>query len=225
MHPHGRFGIVFNFGDTLYLDGQAVREPLFLDGVNTISRKMGFFGAVDLMGVSFQEGGAYPILGLPLHELRDAITLLDAVHRPELIRLHARLQEADALPARIQLLDAWLIQRLLSGKEQNALIPASLIALRQTRGQMPIPDLARDMAISQRQLERLYQTQVGISPKQYSQLLKVETARLTLKQLHSQTTTRLAMDLGFYDQAHFIREFRDVVGITPYAYLKRGRGR
>jgi len=221
MHPHGRYGIVFNFGDTLYLDGQAVHEPVFLDGVNTISRRMGFFGKVELMGISFQEGGAYPLLGVPLHEVRNAITLLDVLHCPELLRLHARLQEAETFPARIHLLEGWLIQRFLPGREPHPLIPASLAVLQQTGGQFPIPELAREFAISQRQLERLYQAQVGVSPKQYAQLVRVETARLALKKLREHTTTRLAMELGFYDQAHFIREFSAVVGMTPYTYLKR----
>lgn len=223
MHPHGRYGIVFNFGDALSLDGQVVHEPVFLDGVNTLSRKMGFLGKVELMGISFQEGGAYPILGIPLYELRDEITLLDVLNRPELLRLHARLQEVNSLPARIHLLEEWLLRCLLSGKEQSLMIPASLKILRQTGGHLSIPELARAFSISQRQLERLYQSQVGISPKEYSKLLRVETARLALKKWNEQTTTRLAMELGFYDQAHFIREFRAVIGITPYAYMKRER--
>ena len=58
MHPRGGFGLVFNFGDALFLDGQVVADPLFLDGATTISRKMGFLGRVELMGVRFEEGGA-----------------------------------------------------------------------------------------------------------------------------------------------------------------------
>ena len=221
MHPTGGFGIVFNFGDALSLDMQAVADPIFLDGVNTISRKLGFAGHVELMGIRFQEGGAYPFLGIPLHELRNALTLLDALNRPDLLRLHARLHEAESLPARINLLEAWLMDRLAIGKERNVLIPASLAMLREWEGRLPIPELAQEMAISQRQLERLFRSQVGMSPKQYAQLLRVETARLALKQMKDQTTTWLANDLDFFDQAHFIREFKAVIGMTPYAYMRR----
>ncbi|MBV9789603.1 MAG: AraC family transcriptional regulator, partial [Chloroflexi bacterium] len=69
--------------------------------------------------------------------------------------------------------------------------------------------------------ERLYQCQVGMSPKQYTQLLRVEKARLALKRMRQASTLNLAMELGFYDQPHFIREFSAVVGMTPYAYMKR----
>ncbi len=225
MHPRGRFGMVFNFGDKLHLDAQAIDDPTFLDGVNTVSRRMGFLGNVDLMGVSFHEGGAYPFLGVPLTELRDEITLLEVLDRPGLLRLHARLYEADSFPTRVSLLEEWLLNRLNLGKERDALIPVSLRVLREGEGNLPISELARKLAISQRQLERLYQSQVGMSPKQYSRLLRVETARLTLKQKMGQSTTGLAAELGFYDQAHFIREFSTVIGMTPYAYLKRNRQR
>lgn len=223
MHPRGGFGLVFNFGGSLRLDGQTVAEPLFLDGTTTISRKMGFLGRVDLMGIRFHEGGAYPVLGLPLAELCNEICLPDALDRPNPLCLYAQLHETESLPTRIRLLETWLMQRLSLGKERNALIPASLMLLRERAGHMPIPQLARAFAISQRQLERLYQDQVGISPKQYAQLLRVETARLALKRMREQTTAYLAAELGFYDQSHFIREFSAVVGLTPYAYMRRNR--
>jgi AraC-like DNA-binding protein len=222
MHPRGGFGIVFNLGEKLCLDGQTIVEPIFLDGANTVSRKLGFRGNVELMGVRFHEGGAYPFLGVPLNELRNEIVLLDALDRPGLLRLHARLHEAKLLPARIHLLEEWLMSRLSLGKERTAIIPASLSLLREREGQLPIPELARDLVISQRQLERLYQSQVGMSPKQYSLLLRVESARLALKQMNKQTSG-LAADLGFYDQPHFIREFSTVIGMTPYDYIKRHR--
>lgn len=223
MHPRGGFGIVFNFGDPVYLDNFIVKEPIFLDGANTLSRKMGFLGRVDLMGIRFQEGGAYPFLGVPLHELRNELTFLDVLDRRELLRLYGRLQETAVLPARIQLLESWLLSRLDLGKERSVVIPPSLALLREQDGQLPIPQLAQKLAVSQRQLERLFRLQVGITPKQYARLVRIEKARLALKHLPMQTTTRLAHDMGFYDQAHFIREFRTVVRMTPFAYLKRQR--
>lgn len=220
MHPRGGFGVVFNFGDPVFLDGRLVKEPLFLDGANTRSRKMGFVGSVDMVGVRFREGGAYPFLGVPLHELRDTFTLLDVLDRRQLLTLHARLAETAVLAHRFQLLDQWLVARLAQGQARSLLIPPSLARLQAQVGLLPIPQLADELAVSQRQLERLFQLQVGMTPKQYARLVRVETARLALKQ-HPATTTRLAVDLGFYDQAHFIREFRSVIGMTPTAYKKR----
>ena len=227
MHPAGAFGIVFNFGDRLRLDGEPVGEPVFLHGANSVSRKFCFQGHVEQMGVRFRVGGAYPFVGVPLMELRNATGLLDAVDRRGLLRLHARLHEADSLWTRIELLEAWLIGRLMRGKERHAVIPRSLTLIGETPGEreghLPIPALARELAISQRQLERLYQSQVGVSPRQYVQLIRVGRARMALKEMNARSTTDLAVELGFYDQSHFIREFSAVIGMTPYAYAKGHR--
>jgi AraC-like DNA-binding protein len=226
VHPRGGFSIVFNLGDRLQLDGQSVSEPIFLDAANTVSRKFRFQGHVELVGIRFHEGGAYPFLGVPLNELRDQVTLLATLHKPGLLQLHARLLETALLPARIHLLEEWLLRRLVLDHERNPLIPASLALLQGSGGQMPVSELSEELAVSQRHLERLYQSQVGVSPKQFARLVRIERARLALKQLSDDSSTAdVAVDLGFYDQSHFIRQFRAVVGVTPYAYMKRSQNR
>ena len=223
MNPRGSYGIVFNFGDAVRLGGQMITDPVFLDGANTISRSMGFFGNVDMLGIRFHEGTALPFLGIPLMELRNEINLLDALDGPSLLRFHAQLQETVSLPARARLLDNWLLSHLRSSREQSLLVPASLNLLRKSNGRFPIAELAREFAVSQRQLERIYLAQVGMSPKQYTQLLRVDSARLALRQLNRKPTAEIATELGFYDQSHFIREFSAVIGISPHAYIKLAR--
>jgi AraC-like DNA-binding protein len=219
----GRFGIGFNFGDPLLLDSQPLLAPVFLDGTNTISRKMSFFGQVEVFGVSFHEGSAFSVLGVPLIELQNSLSLLDVLSRTDLLELHTRLYEAKSLRSRIHLLEEWLLFRLSSGKDLDKLVLASLGRLQAGRGHLPIPQLSEQFSISQRQLERLYQNQVGVSPKQYARLLKVEAARLALRKADKNSSVDLALELGFYDQPHFIREFSSVIGITPYAYMHRKR--
>lgn len=232
MHPRGRYGIVFNLGGSdetgLTLDAQPLAEPVFLDGVTSISRRMGFAGKVDLIGVSFNEGRAYPFLAIPLGELRDAVGLLDALDRTTLLRLHNQLAETPALPDRVRLLEDWLTRRLTLEIATDPLVPETLGALRRAAGRLSIANLAGRYAISQRHLERRFHEQVGISPKAYARLLRVETARLNLKRLATEPDTNLAhlaVELGFYDQPHFIREFRAVVGMTPARYMKRDKHR
>lgn len=221
MHPQGGFGIVFNFGDAVHLDGQPLTEPVFLDGVTTVSRYMGFWGRVEQVGMSFHAGGAYPFLALPLGELQNTTDLLAALNGRQWIDLHQRLAEAPTLAAKIALLEGWLMGRLPLGKRRHPLIPSAIHCLRHAQGKLTIADLADHLAIGQRQLERLFHQQVGMTPKQYSQVLRVEAARLALKTADPIPLSSVAVDHGFYDQAHFIREFKAVVGMTPQRYKNR----
>jgi hypothetical protein len=93
LHPQGGFGIVFNFGDPISVDTQTVKAGVFLDGVNTVSRRLGFAGRVEQLGIRFHEGGAYPFLGIPLSEVRNEINLEGRLNEENLLRLHARAYE------------------------------------------------------------------------------------------------------------------------------------
>ncbi|MBI3167789.1 MAG: AraC family transcriptional regulator [Chloroflexi bacterium] len=221
MNPTGGYGIAFNYGHKFLVDGKYLTEPIFLDGANTISRKVGFVGRVELLGIRFREGGAYPFLGIPLSELRNEIEFLMANDKSKLLELYARLGELRTLSERIKLIEIWLTERLALGQTHPEIIRASLAMQRDFRIALKVPDLASELGIGQRQLERLYHVHVGMTPKQYSQLLRLEAARYALKQLNGETTTSLALELGYYDQAHFIREFKEILQVTPFVYMKR----
>ena len=221
MHPMGGFGLVFNLGDALELDATPPDEPVFLDGATTVSRRMGFQGRVEVIGVAFRAGGAYPFLG-PLGELRNEVSP-DTVQEPGLSSLHGRLMEANSPAARVALLDGWLLERLSLGREHSPLVPASLAAIRAVAGSMSIAELSRQLAVGQRQLERLFQAQVGMTPKQFARLLRVDRARTAIKGPHAGSLAGLGADLGYFDQSHFIHDFRAVTGMTPDAYRRRSR--
>ena len=218
MHPGGGFGIVFDLRGGLSLDGVPITDPVFLDGTNTRSRTMGFADTVELVGIRFRPGGAYPLLGLPLAELTDTTGLLDALRPRPLLALHEQISAAPSVAEKIGLLQTWLLTRLQPTSEP--LVLHSLNVLRERGGQIAIPDLAALLYISQRQLERLYHTQVGLTPKQYARLLRVEAARFALKQARGASLAHISAALDYYDQAHFAHEFKAVVGLSPRTYLQ-----
>jgi AraC-like DNA-binding protein len=216
MHPQGGYGIVFNLGDKPSLNNQALDEPIFLDGANSQSRRMGFMGQVSLLGIRFKVGAAYPFLGIPLVELSNQTALLDSLGEATLMPLYEALLNVP-LGEQIQSIEAWLLARLARGKEADTLVWHSLGLIQ--RGIPSMDALADHVNLSQRQIERLYQQQVGLSPKFYSRLLRIEAARRALKQ-PQQSLTDLGIQMGFYDQSHFIREFKAIIGMTPSAYLE-----
>jgi AraC-like DNA-binding protein len=216
MHPLGGFGIVFNLGDSLRSNGQALDEPIFLDGANSLSRKMGFLGKVSLLGIRFKVGAAYPFLGIPLAELSNQTALTDILGEGSLMPLYEAVLNKP-LSEQIQCIEAWLLERLTRGKEADKLVWHSLGLIR--RGIPSMDALSQHVNLSQRHIERLYQQQVGLSPKFYSRLLRIEAARKALKQPND-SLTGLGLSLGFYDQSHFIREFKAIVGMTPSAYME-----
>lgn len=126
MHPTGDYGVVFNFGDPLCLDARPVTTPVFLDGANTMTRRLGFLGHIEVMDIRFYEGGAFPFLRIPLIELQNQPNVLDESHDASLLRLYSRLYEARTLPARISLMEGWLMEQLARGTTRSTLIPSAV---------------------------------------------------------------------------------------------------
>ena len=222
LHPEGGFGIIFNFGDNFAFDGQIIKKKYLLDGANSMSRRMQFHGKVYALGLRFHVAGAYPFLQMPLHKLVDEFLLLDTLELNYIDVLYDCLAQADDINSKIHLLDRWFIGQLLKNKNDlSPIIPPSLHQIHHKHGKKSLKTIADDLYISQRQMERIFKTQIGISPKQYGRLQRVGQARHLLKQAPDDSSVRVGNILGYYDQSHFIREFKAIVGMTPYQYQQR----
>lgn len=224
MHADGSVGLVFNWGDPLQLNCGRFPQAISLDTISEKSKQLNLQGNVAAFGVLFQPGGAFPVLGVPMPELVSIEAVLAQTSFRDLPQLYEQLAERGTLREKIALVEGWLERQLGRARPQSPIIIPSLAAINRANGQLVIPQLAEVVALGQRQLERLYQEQVGLSPKKMAQLRRVRQARAALKQ-GGHSLTDIAYQCGFYDQAHFIREFKASTGLTPTAYLIRQHNR
>nr|WP_255762662.1 helix-turn-helix transcriptional regulator [Halomonas alkalisoli] len=171
---------------------------------------------------------AYPFVGEALAALAGGeLTPGDALRRLELEALHEQLHETPDLAGRIALLEGYLLERLRrhEAPEVPALV-ASLGWLQRRHGQASIAELVTELPFGQRRLERLFQHHVGLSPKRYARLLRVAHSRELIKQGGAASSlTDTAFTAGYFDQSHFIHDFKAVTGFTPGGYLDHVRRR
>lgn len=88
-----------------------------------------------------------------------------------------------------------------------------------SQGRARLTELMQEVPLGQRQLERLFRHQVGLTPKQFSRIQRVALVRSELRAGESLLDT--ALECGYADQAHFIHDFKAVVGMTPGQYRLR----
>ena len=91
------------------------------------------------------------------------------------------------------------------------------------RGALSIRDLSEQMGISHKHLIALFHEEVGLSPKRFCRIRRFQGVLEAIEHSGRVDWADLACACGYYDQAHFIREFRDFAGMNPSAYL-HGRG-
>lgn len=163
--------------------------------------------------VYFNEGCAASFFREPLHLLfRESVSLDHFMLRSELLLLEEQLCEAGNDLQKINLTEKFLLSRLHQVKPDQ-LILAALALIHQHKGNIRIQTLCEQLHISQSPLEKRFRKTVGTSPKKFASIVRLKHA---IGQYDPQgTLTDLGYEAGFYDQAHFIREFKNFTGETP----------
>jgi AraC-like DNA-binding protein len=208
-------GIVIGFqykGKLTRID-TPVEIPLAISGVSGLADHSRIFKNSPDIGtilVFFNEAGAAPFFKQPIHELyRESVSLDNFILRSELFYLEEQLAETTTDDSRISLVERFLLKRMIDA-EPDKLV---LSAIHQSKGNIRIKDLMKQLHISQSPLEKRFRQTVGASPKKFASIVRLKSI---LEQYDPVTSlTELGYSAGFYDQAHFIKEFKSFTGNTP----------
>jgi AraC-like DNA-binding protein len=175
-----------------------------------------------IIGVHFKPGGAFPFLGVPAGELADTHVDLEALWGSASVRLRERLCEAETAAGRFHLFQEALLSRLRHDAQPHYAVSAALAMFGQNQAGTTVREAAEYLGLSQRRLIEVFKAEVGLTPKLFSRIQRFQRARAIIGQNCSAPDwTALALDLGYFDQSHFIREFLEFSGISPTAYLNR----
>jgi AraC-like DNA-binding protein len=215
----GRPDLVFNFGapwKRTPVGGRArlVRSHV-LDAQRLEPIKIRQQGRVLLAGVRFHTGGLAAFLSASVHAWTGRVVPLAAVfgrHTQKLVpALRAAAGDADAQAA---LFDAFFAQQLAVTDDKRELW-SLLSAIAEAGGLLRIDQLCEQRGIPIRRLDRLFRAYVGVSPKALARIFRFQTALAQLKRDPQCTLADVAARCGYYDQPHFVREFKRFAGAAP----------
>jgi len=155
----------------------------------------------------------------PLSEFTNYATDMYDVSLTENRELYGRIMEATELSAKIKILENYFLNQLKKNEARLKKV-TTLHALSQQLSidsQLSVlPTLALQSGLSERYVQKLYMSNIGISPVAYASVLRFNKS-LELVLNTPRLLTEIAYDCGYYDQAHFIKEFKKFTGITPSA--------
>ncbi len=168
------------------------------------------------VGVLLQPGASELLFGVPAEELAGRHTLLeDLWGRAAMFSLRERLQEAPSAAQRAAILESALAHRLPAVR---ALHPAVAQALTQFYSSSDVREVVRASGYSHRRFLSLFRGTVGLSPKVYCRVQRFQQALVMLRKTPALSWVDLALAMGYSDQSHFSREFREFTGVTPEQY-------
>jgi AraC-like DNA-binding protein len=171
--------------------------------------------------VVLNELGITAFSRIPAHELFElSIPAENLFASSQLNEILERLAGADTNRSRIDLMEAFLLGRLIAGK-QDPLIGHAIQLIRRQDGIIPIRDLSLSLHISQDAFEKRFRAQVGSTPKQYASIVRLRN--LIKKYAASSSLTKVSYEAGYFDQSHFIKDFRLFTGQSPKDFFKSSR--
>jgi AraC-like DNA-binding protein len=190
----------------------------FMTGAFDTYALVGTTGAYACVQVNFTILGARLFLGHPLRELTNRVVALEDVLGSFATRLTSALFDAGSWPARFDLLDQVIVERL-SAASMPRPVAWAVRQLVQHHGGLPIGGLADAVGWSHRHLVSQFTEQVGLGPKTLARVLRFGRAAEQLVDARGGHLADIAQDCGYYDQAHFTRDFRAFAGVTPTVLL------
>ncbi len=172
-----------------------------------------------MIGVHFKPGGAYPFFNLPVSELNNSTIETDILWNIDIHYIRDEILEKKSIEDKFAVLEQHFMKKGKNRFEPNIFIDYALKQLQHSPQVWTIERLAAKTGFSQKHLISLFKKYVGLSPKQFARIARFQKVIAELEQQQSVEWTSIAYDCGYFDQAHFIKEFKAFSGINPSSYL------
>lgn len=216
--PTGNLSLIFHRKEKLFSRLKGEFQPqAFICGQSAGYTDLEQNGAVDMIAVVFQPYAARAFFSLPLKELMASTVAINEIADGPVIELQNELMKTADLSLCVQLIESFLYKRLKTDRAYNLeRMCAAVDSV--ANGEMNIENIAQTTCLSYKQFNRVFLDYVGLKPKEFVRVIRFQRALYTLQVNPLITFTQLALQCGYYDQSHLIKEFKILSGYNPGEY-------
>lgn len=224
--PDGCMTIAFSLGDrsrqkhrcedpapAVSVPGQVIcgprSTPMVLDTADMVTT----------LGIQFKPGGGFPFLRMPASELRDLCIPLDDVFGAGASSLRERLLECASPQPMFSVVEQWLLSHAARALEKHPAVAYATQQFVQGVLTQPLSSVIDRIGYSQRHFNQLFADEVGLTPKRFLRVRRFQRVISSIAGEGCVDWADLALHCGYYDQSHFVHDFRSFCGLTPAAYL------
>lgn len=217
--PDGCMEMIFHCGD-LYRqfdknEKSIVQPRCFVFGQLTEPLTIAPTGETNIFAIRFSPHGFLPFATIPIKEMENRATSLEILFGSKGIEIEQQIVNAMTTKDRIKHIETFLSNQMSNVEYIHSTVQSAVETILSAKGQFSVGDLSKQIRVNRRQLERKFSSAIGLSPKQLSKIIRLQA---TLKMLLSKeftSLTALSYQGEFYDQAHFIKDFKEFTGMTP----------
>lgn len=223
IFPDGCIELIFHYGDhfmKIYGSGTASVQPKsFIHGQLTSYIELEATGKIGVFSARFHPAGLQPFIDFDVLKLTDTTLTVSEIWGKSGTELEKNVLKASSNQERVEITERFLETKLGSLSKNNEAIDFCVEAIIESNGTISIEKLTDELQISKRQLERKFQAVVGLNLKLFSRITRFNYALQLIEKKEFDSFTKVAYDGGFYDQAHFIKDFKDITGLNPKQYF------
>ncbi|MET3289370.1 UNVERIFIED_CONTAM: AraC-like DNA-binding protein [Brevibacillus sp. OAP136] len=191
--------------------------------VGVVTGKFGYLvkdqGVV--FGVKFWPGAFYPLMKRPVSTITDVSVPVDAILGPDSLKLEADVLSQPTDKQMVAVAESFLTKHLPQQDATIALVRHIHEAILTDRELIKVADVAERFQMSTRSLQRLFDQYVGVNPKWIIQRCRLHDVAEKVVGNEKLDWLQLALELGYHDQSHLIKDFKAIIGVTPEEYAMK----
>lgn len=226
--PDGEVQLIFDLTDYpkhLYdnetLEEIQICQRVWFSGFRTIPITIPSGQESEMLIVQFKKGKAFSFMMEPMHALTNLVVDAEQVISREILDIREQLLEALTPFEKFQLLEAQLLKQYRSKLKENPFVDFAVSTIVTSPDQYTIKQIAAKAGYSQKHIIKLFKEQVGVTPKAFLKVIRFQKAIQQIEVQRAVDWSAIAYDCGFYDQSHFIANFKGFSGFTPSEYVKQ----
>jgi AraC-like DNA-binding protein len=217
--PDGTMKLIFHYGDTYRhhpKKGESIILPkCFLIGQLTKPYIVEPLGITGSFVVRFQPNGFLPFATIPIKEMKNTAVPLDKLFGRKGEEIGEKILNAKSTSERIKLIETFFFNRLVDQQTIDNIVKSTVDTILNANGQFSVNEFSKHNNINRRQLTRKFSSTIGLSPKQLSKTIRIQATLKSLLNKEVKSLTALAHQNEYFDQAHFIKDFKGFTGLTP----------
>jgi AraC-like DNA-binding protein len=173
------------------------------------------------MAIKFKLGGAAPFFNFPISHLNNKVQQLEPILGKEIENVRKEIINEKDISKKFELIENYFLKTIRKEYEKNLAFMEVLEFLATSPHLANISQLSDKMNVSQKHLITLFNKQVGLTPKALARIFRFQKVILQLEEKEKTDWLQIAIDCGYYDQAHFVKDFYSFSGIRPTGYAEQ----
>ncbi len=218
-------GIIFQQTEkgVFYRDDKKL-PGIFLFGQSTKHAEISLTGKLNTIGIYFYPNALKSVFGLNAEELTDSCMDLDLFAHRQGSCLSEQLSNTSSIAGQIKILSSYLFSQIRKNNgRSDGIMQYALSEIIQSKGNISLKELQRELQLSERSFERKFKQYVGISPKLFSRISRFQASLNQLRRNNYRKLSDIAFENEYADQSHFIRAFKEFAGFSPWQYQKQSK--